>query len=179
MMPIPTSYGEIRPWRPHDDAALLKHANNRQVWLNLRDGFPHPYTAVDAQAFLELVGRQDPTTFFAIATGEEAIGGIGISLNQDVHRLTAEMGYWLGEPYWGRGLMTETVARFTEFVFERFGLLRIYAEPYAGNTASCRVLEKSGYALEGRLRSNVIKDGRILDQFLYARVRTESPRLAE
>lgn len=118
-----------------------------------------------------MVGRQNPTTFFAIATQEEAIGGIGISLNQDVHRLTAEMGYWLGEPYWGKGLMTEAVAKFTEYAFECFHLVRIYAEPYASNPNSCRVLEKAGYVLEGRLRSSVIKDGQILDQFLYARIK--------
>jgi len=169
-MPIPTSYGEIRPWRSHDVGALVKYANNRKVWLNLRDAFPHPYTASDAEAFLEAAGRRNPATVYAIASQDEAIGSIGISLNEDVHRLTAEMGYWLAEPYWGQGIMTETVARFTEYAFECFRLIRIYAEPYAHNFASCRVLEKAGYVLEGRLQSSVIKDGRILDQCLYARV---------
>ena len=162
---------EIRPWRTCDAGALAKYANNRKVWLNLRDAFPHPYTAASASAFLEMVARQNPTTFFAIATPQEAIGGIGISINHDVHRLTAEMGYWLAEPYWGNGIMTETVARFTEYAFENFSLVRIYAEPYAENASSCRVLEKAGYTLEGRLRSSVIKDGQILDQLLYAQIR--------
>ena len=161
----------IRPWSPLDAAALVKYANNRKVWLNLRDAFPHPYTEASAAEFLEMVGSRNPATFFAIATREEAIGGIGISPNQDVHRLTAEMGYWLAEPYWGKGYMTEAVGRFTQFVFETFSLVRVYAEPYATNASSCRVLEKAGFALEGRLRSNVIKDGQILDQFLYARIR--------
>lgn len=152
----------------------MKHANNRKVWLNMRDAFPHPYTAASAQAFLEIVAAQNPVTFFAIATPEEAMGGIGVTLSQDVHRLTAEVGYWLGEPYWGKGIMTETVVEFTGYSFDRFGLFRIYAEPYADNAASCRVLEKAGYTLEGRLRASVIKDGRILDQFLYARVRPEN-----
>ncbi|HEY1497304.1 MAG TPA: GNAT family protein [Candidatus Solibacter sp.] len=162
---------EIRPWRADDAGALVKYANNRKVWLNLRDAFPHPYTAASAQSFLDMVGCQSPTTFFAIATPDEAIGSIGISINRDVHRLTAEMGYWLAEPYWGKGIMTETVARFTEFAFDRFSLLRIYAEPYAHNASSCRVLEKAGYTLEGRLRSSVFKDGQILDQLLYAQIR--------
>jgi [ribosomal protein S5]-alanine N-acetyltransferase len=169
-MPIPTSFGEIRPWTRQDIDALVKHANNRKIWLNLRDGFAHPYTVNAAQVFLERVTHQNPMTVFAIATAEEAIGSIGISINQDVHRLTAEMGYWLGEPYWGKGIMTETVAKFTDFIFEWFGLMRIYAEPYAHNTSSCRILEKAGFELEGRLRGNVIKDGQIIDQFLYAKV---------
>jgi ribosomal-protein-alanine N-acetyltransferase len=171
-MLIHTTFGMVRPWSSYDSSALVKYANNRKVWLNLRDAFPHPYTEASAVAFLEMVDRQNPTTFFAIATEAEAIGGIGVSLNQDVHRLTAEMGYWLGEPYWGKGFMTEAVARFTQYVFECFQLKRIYAEPYASNPSSCRVLEKAGFALEGRLRSSVIKDGQILDQFLYARIRT-------
>jgi ribosomal-protein-alanine N-acetyltransferase len=169
-MHIPTSFGVIRSWSSADAAALVKYANNRKVWLNLRDLFPHPYTEASAAAFLEMVGRQSPATHFAIATQEEAIGGIGLSLNQDVHRLTAEMGYWLGEPYWGKGLMTEAVTKFTEYAFERFQLLRIYAEPFATNANSCKVLEKAGFFLEGRLRNSVIKDGQILDQLLYSRI---------
>jgi RimJ/RimL family protein N-acetyltransferase len=175
MLPIPTSFGEIRPWRADDDAALAKYANNRKVWLNLRDGFPHPYTLADAQAFLARVTAMQPVTMAAIATFEEAIGGIGLSFNQDVHRLTAELGYWLAEPFWGRGLMSEAVAKFTAYGFQAFGLVRIYAEPYAHNRASCRVLEKAGYALEGRLRRSVIKDGVILDQFLYASLKPGGP----
>jgi RimJ/RimL family protein N-acetyltransferase len=170
-MHIPTSFGAIRSWSSADAAALVKYANNRKVWLNLRDAFPHPYTTASAAAFLEMVGRQSPATLFAIATQEEAIGGIGLSLNQDVHRLTAEMGYWLGEPYWGKGITTEAVIKFTEYAFEQFQLLRIYAEPFATNANSCRVLEKAGFLLEGRLRSSVTKDGQILDQFLYSRIR--------
>jgi RimJ/RimL family protein N-acetyltransferase len=171
-MLIQMSFGMIRPWSTLDKLALVKYANNRRVWLNMRDAFPHPYTESGADSFLDMVRLQNPTTFFAIATNDEAIGGIGVSLNQDVHRLTAEMGYWLGEPYWGKGVMTEAVAKFSQYAFERFHLMRIYAEPYANNLGSCRVLEKVGFALEGRLRSSVIKDGQIIDQFLYAQIRT-------
>jgi len=169
-MKIETSFGQIRPWSSQDVAALVKYANNRKIWLNLRDAFPHPYAEPHAAAFLEMVGRQNPTTYFAVAAGE-AIGGIGISIRQDVHRLTAEMGYWLAEAYWGKGFMTEAVSRFADWAFERFHLVRIFAEPYANNASSCRVLEKAGFALEGRMRSSVIKDGQILDQLLYAAIR--------
>jgi ribosomal-protein-alanine N-acetyltransferase len=168
---LQTSFGAIRPWTSHDSPALVKYANNRKVWLNMRDLFPHPYTETSAAAFLERMARQDPTTDFAIATDQEAIGGIGLLLREDVHRQTAELGYWLGEPYWGKRIMTEAVSMFTPYAFDRFQLLRIYAEPYATNTGSCRVLEKAGFALEGRLRSSAIKDGKVLDQLLYSRIR--------
>ena len=174
MMLIETTFGMIRCWNDRDVDALVKHADNRNIWLNLRDLFPYPYTAESARSFLAAVGRQDPVTFFAVASPEEAIGGIGITLNCDVHRLTAEMGYWLGESHWGKGIMSETIIRFTEFAFERFGLVRIYAEPYAANQSSCRVLEKSGFVLEGRMRSSVIKEGRIMDQLLYAKIKSDA-----
>ncbi len=170
-MLIPTTFGGIRRWEPDDVETLVRYANNPKIARNLRDAFPYPYARRDAEAFFGLVAQQDPTTFFAIATKEEAIGGIGVSLHQDVHRLTAELGYWLAEPFWGRGIMTEAVSRFTDFAMDQFGLVRIHAEPYANNAGSCRVLEKCGFALEGRLKSSVIKEGRILDQLLYARVR--------
>jgi ribosomal-protein-alanine N-acetyltransferase len=171
MMPIQTGFGEIRPWTMQDVPALVKYANNRKIWLNMRDLFPHPYTEASAYAFMELVALQSPTTFFAIATKAEAIGGVGVTLKQDVHRLTAELGYWLGEPYWGKGIMTEAVGKFTEYAFEAFDLKRIYAEAYATNVTSCRVLEKAGFEFEGRLRSSAIKDGVVLDQLLFARIR--------
>jgi [ribosomal protein S5]-alanine N-acetyltransferase len=101
-MQTPTSFGTIRPWCDSDAPALAKYANNRTVWLNLRDAFPHPYTEADAELVLRMVGRQNPTTFFAIVTREEAIASIGLSLNQDVHRFTAEMGYRWAEPFWAK-----------------------------------------------------------------------------
>ncbi len=171
MLPITTSFGMIRPWQDLDAEALLKYANNYNVWINMRDGFTHPYTAERAKLFLEAACRQEPVTYCAIATPAEAIGGIGISLGQDVHRLTAELGYWLAEPFWGRGIMSEAVARFSNYAFESFSLVRLYAEPYAHNQNSCRVLEKAGFVLEGRLKSSVIKEGQILDQLMYAKVR--------
>lgn len=171
MTTIYTSFGMIRYWSIHDADSLVKYANNRKIWINLRDGFPFPYTVEHAQIFLAMVAQQNPVTFYAIATPEEAIGGIGITINTDVHRLTAELGYWLAEPFWGKGIMTEAVTRFVDFAFEHYGLVRIYAEPYATNSPSCRVLQKAGFVLEGRMRKSVIKDGRLLDQFLYAKVK--------
>lgn len=161
----------IRPWALSDAASLQRYADNRKIWLNLRDRFPHPYSMDDAHAFLGLVMNQKPTTIFAIALPSEAIGCIGLQLGSDIYRKTAELGYWLGEPFWGRGIMSEAIAEFTRCAFETFDLARIYAEPFAHNHASARVLEKTGFILEARLRSSVFKDGKLLDSFLYAQVR--------
>jgi RimJ/RimL family protein N-acetyltransferase len=98
-------------------------------------------------------------------------GGIGFRLGDDVHRHTAEVGYWIGESFWGRGIMSEAVAAFTDFCFNTFPLRRIYAEPFANNPASVRVLEKAGFVYEGRLKNNVIKNGQLLDSLLYAKTR--------
>ena len=160
----------IRPWRKEDAVSLQRHADNRRIWLNLRDVFPHPYTIANAEFFLELVAKEEPLATFAIATESEAVGCIGLRLGVDVHRQTAELGYWLGEPFWGRGMMTEAVAAFTAEAFRRYDVVRIFAEPFATNTASIRVLEKAGFTCEGMLRANVIKDGKILDTFLYAKL---------
>lgn len=169
-LPISTSFGSIRPWAARDEDALCRYGSSRAIWLNMRDGFPHPFNPQAARDFLERAAAQAPTMFCALATPQEAIGGIGISPGSDVHRLTGELGYWLAEPYWGRGIMSEAVRAFCTYAFEQFHLVRIYAEPYAANPASARVLEKAGFQLEAILRSNVVKDGKILDQCLYARI---------
>jgi RimJ/RimL family protein N-acetyltransferase len=169
-MQLQTSFGSIRPYVRSDAEALARSANHREVWLGLRDAFPHPYGLEDAHRFLDAVDRQAPTTFFAIAT-HEVVGGIGLGRGKDVHRLTAELGYWLTPSSWGRGIMSEAVARFTEACFAEFDLERIFAEPYDTNVASCRVLEKAGFEREGVLRRNVLKAGKVLDQVLYARLR--------
>jgi RimJ/RimL family protein N-acetyltransferase len=139
----------IRPWRLNDAESLARHANNRKVWLSLRDKFPHPYTTEDACKFLEATVGFEPITIFCIEVNCAAVGGIGIHLGIDVHRRAAELGYWLGEEFWARGIMTEAVGAFTDFCFDRFSLRRIYAEPFANNRASARVLEKAGFSFEG------------------------------
>ena len=158
----------MRSWRAGDAASLAQQANNRRIWLNLRDQFPHPYTRRDAVAFLTHARRMQPETFFALDIDGEAVGGIGYLLQRDVERVSAEIGYWLGESYWGRGLASEAVAAITAHAIAAHQLTRVFALPFAHNTASARVLEKCGYALEGRLRRSAIKDGVVVDQLLYA-----------
>ena len=157
----------LRPWRAGDEAALVRHAHIRAVWLNLRDQFPHPYTAADAEGWIKFASAQSPPTSLAIDVGEAA-GGIGVRLHDDVERVSAELGYWLGEAFWNRGIMSAAVRAFTRYAFQQFSLTRVFAIPYATNVASQRVLEKAGYRREGTLRRSVIKDGKVLDQALFA-----------
>jgi [ribosomal protein S5]-alanine N-acetyltransferase len=159
---------EVRSWHAADLEPLVLHANNRNVWINLRDRFPHPYTRSDGRHFIREARKMDPETFFAIAVDGSAIGGIGFVLQSDVERVSAEVGYWLGESFWGRGIATEALVAVTELAIDRHQLTRLFALPFAFNTASCRVLEKAGYALEARLRRSAIKDGAIVDQLQYA-----------
>jgi RimJ/RimL family protein N-acetyltransferase len=164
---------ELRPWKKSDRASLTRQANNPNVARTLRDRFPSPYSEADAKSWLAVVTEERPPHHLAIAVEGEAVGGIGLQFQTDVHRRSAELGYWLGEPYWGRGIMTEAVRAFTEYAFETFGLCRIFAGVFETNPASGRVLEKAGYALEGRMRKSVLKGGTMLDQLLYARVLEE------
>ena len=161
----------MRPYVLEDAEALAKYADNRAVWITLRDRFPNPYTTDDAVGFLRIATTQQPTSDFAIATVDEVIGGIGLQRQSDVHRLTAEIGYWLGEPFWGRGIATRAVRAVTAWAFATTSLERLYACVFATNPASARVLSNAGYHFVGRMRRAVIKDGRVLDQLIYAALR--------
>jgi RimJ/RimL family protein N-acetyltransferase len=172
-MELPLLACTVRSWRADDVASLVAQANNRKIWMNLRDRFPHPYSKSDGQAFIRASRKMDPECNFAIAVDGQAVGGIGLHLQGDVDRVSAEVGYWLGEAYWGRGIVTEALVAITEYGIRRHGLTRIFALPFAYNAASCRVLEKAGYVLESRLRRSAIKDGRIIDQFQYAFIAPE------
>ncbi|HEX9543935.1 MAG TPA: GNAT family N-acetyltransferase [Pyrinomonadaceae bacterium] len=160
----------IRSWRHDDEERLPVHANNRKIWISLRDQFPHPYTRADAERWLQHITAESPETNFAIDVNGEAVGGIGLVLQADVERCSAEVGYWLSEQYWGRGIATAALKAITEYAFKQLNLTRVFAVPYARNDASIRVLEKAGYTCEGRLRRSAIKEGIVLDQFMYARV---------
>ena len=159
---------QLRPWRDGDQPALVRHANAREIWRNLRDRFPHPYTAEDADAWVETATRGDAIVDLAIAVAEEAVGGIGFVLQQDVERCSAEIGFWLGRAFWGRGIMTTAVRAATPHAFAACSLTRVFAVPFAHNHPSCRVLEKAGYLREGILRRSAIKEGVVVDRVLYA-----------
>ncbi|MFQ5503240.1 MAG: GNAT family N-acetyltransferase [Planctomycetota bacterium] len=164
----------LRPWRKGDEEALVRHAGNRKVWRNLTDRFPHPYTVEDASAWIRTVEEQGaPPRNFAIVVGGEAVGGAGLNLLEDVHAKTADIGYWVGETHWGRGLATQSLTALTDYAFATFELERLQARVFEWNRASCRVLEKAGYFLESRQRSSVFKEGRLADMFIYVRLRSD------
>lgn len=158
----------VRPWTNADAPSLHRHANNRNVSSQLRDRFPFPYELEHAHTFLGWLATQPSPTVWAIDVNGEAVGGIGIELHSDVERVSAEIGYWLGEELWGRGIATEALQAVTREAFTRYDLTRIYAVPFADHHASIRVLEKAGYVREGLMRHSAIKDGKVRDQALYA-----------
>ena len=164
----------IRSWRLEDAPSLAKHANNRTVWLKMRDRMPHPYSLSDAEEYLRQRIAEPTRIMFCVDVGGEAIGGIGLHPGDDVNRLTAELGYWIAQPFWGRGIATAAVRAIVAYGFEQQPLERIEAYVFANNPASARVLEKTGFTYEGRLRRNVIKDGQMLDSLLYARLRGDA-----
>ncbi len=184
---LPAKLGCLREARDDDVPSLARYANNRAVWINLRDGFPHPYALDDAKRFVAMIRDHQPPTILVIesegccdgtadsrglpqfrAGDREAIGAIGLTLHRDVERVSAELGYWIAEPFWGRGITTAAVRAMVTYAFETFPLTRVYALPYAANVPSARVLEKAGFRLEARMRRAVIKDGRVQDQLMYA-----------
>jgi RimJ/RimL family protein N-acetyltransferase len=161
----------LRPWRAEDAQSLALHANDREVWRNMRDAFPHPYTLADAHRWLAMARDMQPTTFLAIEVDGAAVGGIGISPQTDVNRRSGEIGYWLGRSFWNRGITTEAVRAITEDAFTRLDLVRVFTGIFAWNAASQRVLEKCGYEREGVQRRAAFKDGSLVDCVLYARLR--------
>ena len=168
----------LREWRMSDEEALVRHANDRRVSIDLRDRFPFPYTAAHAVEWLgRNVGATPATAFAIVERGtDEPVGGVVLLPREDVERISAEIGYWLGVAAWGRGLATAAVKAATTYAFDVLGLERVFAIANTRNTASARVLEKAGFAREGTMRRAAIKDGVVLDQFMYAALKTEWQR---
>ena len=158
----------LRPWSQGDESSLVHHANNYEVSRRLRDRFPHPYSRADAERWITFARRQDPQTHFAIEVHGEAAGGIGLEVGSDIERRSAEIGYWLGETHWGKGLTTAAVRALTSYGFRTLDLTRIFAVPFASSSASIRVLEKCDYVREGTMRRSAFKEGVVVDQILYA-----------
>ncbi len=171
----------LRPWRVEDAADLARSLNNKKIMDNLRDGLPYPYTKGDALEYINAMRLSDPnnTFAFAITVEDRAVGSIGAFRQSNIHFRTAELGYYLAEKYWGKGLMTQAVRMLCRKLFDQTDILRIYAEPFSYNTGSRRVLEKAGFSLEGIMRSNAVKNGRVLDMALYALTKETAEPICE
>ncbi len=165
----------IRKWKLTDAKDIAVALSNKKIQDNLRDGLPYPYSEQDGIDFISsmLSANEDETFAFAITLDDKAIGSIGVFRQQNIHRQTAEMGYYIAEEYWGKGIMTDAVKQICEYVFKNSDILRIYAEPFAYNTGSCRVLEKAGFQYEGTLRNNAVKNGKVIDMKMYSLLREE------
>jgi RimJ/RimL family protein N-acetyltransferase len=162
----------LRPWAEADAPALAALADCRAIWLNLRDRFPHPYRLADAEAWVRFcAAHAGPPLDFALYEGGRLVGGIGVEPQSDVDRLTGEIGYWVGEAHWGRGIATRALRAASLYAFSTLGLERLEASVFEWNPASARVLEKAGFQREGTRRRSVLKDGRLGDSHLYARLR--------
>lgn len=161
---------KIRKWKLSDAKDLAIALSNRKVQDNLRDGLPYPYTEQDGKDYISdmLSANEDETFAFAITTDNKVIGSVGVFRQGNIHRQTAELGYYVAEEYWSKGIMTEAVKQICEYVFNKSDIIRIYAEPFAYNIASCRVLEKAGFQYEGTLRNNAVKNGKIIDMKMYS-----------
>ncbi len=160
---IPT----LRPWNLQDLDQLVLFANNWNIAKNLTDQFPNPYTRTHGMAFIEYANLESPVHIFAIDVNGIAIGGIGIHPQKDIYQKNAELGYWLAEPYWGKGLATAAIKLIVQFAFEHFDIERIYARPFGPNIASQRILEKNGFKLEAKLVKVFFKKGEFLDELIY------------
>jgi len=159
----------LRPWSLDDAEQLALIANNKKIADKLRDGFPFPYSLNDAKNWLNsILGDNNPPRLFAITVNEKLVGSIGIVPKTDIYRKNLEIGYFLSEEYWGKGIATKAIKAVVSYAFRSFDIVRIYAEPFADNPASRKALEKAGFILEAILKKNVIKNGVIKDSCIYS-----------
>ena len=159
---------KLRPFNITDIDSLVKYANNSKIAANLTNQFPHPYTKENGEAFITMATQNNPITIYAIDINGIAAGGIGLHLQSDIHVKNAELGYWLAEPFWGKGIMTKAVTQMVDYGFKTFDISRIFARPYGTNIGSQKVLEKAGFILEGSFKKTIFKNGKYLDELIYA-----------
>lgn len=164
---------KIRPWKLEDAPDLAAATSNIKIHNNLRDGLPLPYTVHDAEEFIKAMLDADKgkTYAFAITVEDKAIGSIGVFRKDNIHSRTAEIGYYIAESHWGQGLGTSSVKQVCRLIFKTTDIIRIFAEPFSYNAASCRILEKSGFAFEGILKKNAVKNGEMVDMKMYSLIK--------
>ena len=159
---------QLRPFRETDLTNLVKYANNPKIAQNLTDAFPYPYTEDAGKNFIQMALQNNPANILAITIDDKLVGGMGLHPQADIHRLNAELGYWLAEPFWGQGIITAAVKEMIDYGFANLPIERIFAVPFGSNLASQRVLEKTGFILEAQLSKTLIKNGVMEDELIYA-----------
>ena len=166
---------KIRKWKLSDAEDLAAALSNTKIQNNLRDGLPYPYTEKDGTEYItDMLSADEDQTFAFAVTADSKVGGSSGGFRQEnIHRQTGELGYYIAEEYWGKGIMTEAVKQICAYVFDKSDMIRIFAEPFAYNAASCRVLEKAGFQYEGTLRNNAVKNGKVIDMRMYSLLKTE------
>lgn len=172
-MILQTPSSLLRPWSLNDRPSLVKHADCPEIAASMRDGFPSPYTLADADRFLAMATSDHPHLFMAVVVDDQAVGGIGIHLLVDIYRRSAEIGYWVSKPYWGRGIISDAVCAILPIAFKNPDIIRIQAGVFSNNPGSMRVLEKNGFVLEAIHKKAIIKQGKILDEHLYVIFRND------
>lgn len=159
---------KLRPWNIEDAESLVENANNFEIARFMSDAFPYPYTIEHANNFIAFATKDEPIHIFAIEIDGKAVGGIGIHPQVDIMKKNAELGYWLGEKYWGKGIISKAIREIIPWAFNTYDITRIYARPFGSNMVSQKVLEKAGFILEARIKENIFKNGAYLDELIYA-----------
>jgi RimJ/RimL family protein N-acetyltransferase len=165
----------LRPWTIDDLDCLVKFANNKNIANYMTNKFPDPYTKENGIQFIEFASKEKPHNILAIVIKGEAVGGIGIHPQSDIHCKNAELGYWLAEPFWGNGIITKAIIQMVDYGFMNFDINRIFARPFGTNIASQRVLEKTGFKLEANFKKTLFKNGEYFDEMIYAIRRDITP----
>lgn len=158
----------LRPWKVTDLDSLIRHANNFKIAKNMTDQFPFPYTIEKGKAFINFVSSNNPPNVLAIEIDGETVGAVGVHMQSDIQKMNAEMGYWLSESYWGKGIMTEAIKQMTDYAFKTWPINRIYARPFGTNIGSQKALEKAGFKLEARFEKTFYKNDEFVDELIYA-----------
>ena len=174
MIELNGSCFKLRPWKNGDEVTLVNYADNPKVSAYLTNVFPSPYTAADARFWVDMqLQQQEKAVSLALTIGQEVAGGIGVDFLVDIYAKNARIGYWLGEPFWGKGIMAEAVTLFTAYIFDQFDVIRIYAGVFGSNPASAKVLQKAGYQQEGVCKKALYKNGMYDDELIYAKLKDE------
>jgi RimJ/RimL family protein N-acetyltransferase len=160
----------LRNWYREDAQQLAAIANNKNIWLNVRDRFPHPYTVMEALQWIEKCSLEQPTQNFCIVYNGKVAGSIGVLPKDDVYRKTIEIGYIIGEQFWNKGIATKAVELLLQYIYEHFDVVRIFAEVFEHNKPSMKVLQKNGFYLEGLRRKAVVKDGVVMDDYVWVKL---------